>query len=189
MALPVSGVTPRRSPEEMSLSKAHSEASLAAHLYHGWTISNVCRDAATGTVSEHVLRWGLPESPRKPTNEEIGRFTRVSTVEDKFVIEGRGVVIVPGLPREKAGLLKHEDFIVLFDYEEIALLTQVRSIELSSPPSPKGWSILLPGDVRSGDIKIGMQVWARKKDKGEQRAPSNGGLWSGLFRGFHARRG
>lgn len=179
---PVSTLTPapavpalNRSLEDMSLSKAHSEASLAAHLYHGWTISDVCRDAAAGTVSEHVLAWELPESPRRPTNEEIGQFTRVSTIEDKFVIEGRGVVIAPGLPRDKAGLLKHEDFIVLFDYEDNALLTQVRSIELSSPPSPKGWAILLPSDVRSGDIKIGMQVWARKKDKSEQGAPSNGG--------------
>ena len=159
----------------MILAKAHSEAVLAAHLYHGWTISNVCRDAATGTVSEHVLRWDLPESPRRPTTEEIGRFTYVSTVEDKFVIGGRGVVIAPGLPRDKAGLLKHEDFIVLFDYEDEALLTQVRSIELSSPPSPKGWAILLPSDVRSEDIKIGMQVWARMKTTSEQDATSNGG--------------
>lgn len=147
----------------MSLAKAHSEAALAAHLYHGWTIGSVCRDAATTTVSEHVLRWDLPESPRRPTPEEIGRFIHVSNVENKFEIKGRGVVIALGLPREKAGLLNHEDLMVLFDYEGVALLTQVRCIELSSPPSPKGWAILLPGDVRSEDIKIGMQVWAPRK--------------------------
>jgi hypothetical protein len=157
----------------MRLAKAHSEKSLAAHIYHGWTISNVCRDAATGTVSEHVLRWDLPEAPRNPTTEEIGRFIHISTVEDKFAIKGRGVVIAPGLPRDKAGLLKHEDFIVLFDYEEDALLTQIRSIELSSPPSPKGWGILLPFDVRPEDIKIGMQVWARNDTKSEQDGGGN----------------
>lgn len=146
----------------MTLAKVHSEAVLAAYVYHGWTIGSVHRDTVTGTVSEHVLRWDLPEFPRRPTSEEVARFVHISDVEDKFAIEGRGVVIAPGLPRDKAGFLKHGDYIVLIDYSAAALLTQVRAIELSSPPSPKGWAILLPIEIHSDQILIGMQVWARR---------------------------
>lgn len=148
----------------MILTKAHSEAALAACIYHGWTINSVCRDANTGGVSEHVLRWYLPESPRYPTREEIAKFVHISNVEYKFTIENRGVVIAPGLQRDKAGILKHDDFIVLIDYNDSALLTQVRAIELSSAPSPKGWAILLPGDIRPDQVAIGMQVWAPLND-------------------------
>ena len=150
------------------LARVHSESVLAAYLFHGWTISSVHGDGVTGPVAEHALRWDLPEPPRSPSQEEIARFVHVSDVEDKFVIEGRGVVIAPGLPRDKEGLLKHEDFIVLHDYCKRSLLTQVRAIELSSPPSPKGWGILLPEDIAPDDVVIGMQVWARDSAKREQ---------------------
>jgi hypothetical protein len=153
------------------LARVHSEAVLAAYLYHGWTISSVYGDGITAPVAEHALRWDLPEAPRSPSREEVARFVHVSNVEDKFLIEGRGIVIVPGLPRDKAGLLKNEDFIVLHDYRKRFLLTQVRAIELSSPPSPKGWGILLPEDVSSEDVVIGMQVWAR--DSTERENPKD----------------
>lgn len=145
----------------MELAKAHSEVSLAAHLYHGWTILSVHCDEATGGVSEHVLHWELPESPRRPSSGELQRFVHVSNIEDKFEISRRGIVIAPGLTRDKAGLLRHESIIVLFDYQQTALLAYVRSIELSSPPSPKGWAILLPSEISSDQIQIGMQVWVR----------------------------
>lgn len=145
----------------MKFAKAHSEASLAAHIYHGWTLCGVQRDPVSGCVSEHVLRWDLPGHPRKPSAEEILLFVHVSNIEDKFEISGRGVVIAPGLPRDKGRLLKHGSIIVLFDYQESALLTQVQSIELSHPPSPKGWAILLPPEICADQIQIGMQVWAR----------------------------
>lgn len=148
----------------MILTKAHSEAALAARVYLGWTIDRVCRDRATGSVSEHVLRWDLPEAPRYPTHEEVTKFVHISNFEAKFTIENRGTVIAPGLPRDKAGILKHDDFIVLIDYNDCALLTQVRAIGSSSPPSPKGWAILLPADIRPDQVAIGMQVWAPLKD-------------------------
>jgi hypothetical protein len=99
---------------------------------------HVCRDAGSGTVAEHVLQWELPEYPRSISGEELTRFIHISNVEDKFAIEGRGVVIAPGLPRAKAGLLKHGDPIILFDDDEAALITNVKAIELSSPPSVIG---------------------------------------------------
>jgi hypothetical protein len=146
------------------LTKAHSEAALAAHIYYGWKISSVCRDPDTGGVSEHVLRWDLPGAPRYPTHEEVTKFVHLSNVEAQFSIENRGVVIAPGLPRSKAGILKHDDFIVLIDYNDSALLTQVRAMELSSPPSLKGWAILLSGEIQPDQVAIGMQVWAPHKN-------------------------
>jgi hypothetical protein len=65
----------------MTLIKAHSEASPAASVYHGWTIDGVCWDSATGCVSDHVLCWDLPEFPRHPASEEIARFVHISDVE------------------------------------------------------------------------------------------------------------
>jgi hypothetical protein len=157
----------------MTLVKVHSEQALAAHIFHGWRIVSVHRDPVSNGVSEHVLAWDLPESGRRPTSEEICSFVHISDIEDKFSIDGRGVVIAPGLPRDKARLLKHGDFIVLIDYGDNALLTQVRSIELSSPPSPKGWAILLPSDVRANQVLIGMQVWSRSNNQSEQGGGGN----------------
>ena len=145
----------------MILAKVHSEAALAAHVYHGWEIVSFHEDQATKAASEHVLRWVLPEAPRSPSSSEIKKFAHLSDVEAKFEINGRGVVIAPGLPRSKAGLIRKETPIVLMDYKGAAFSTQVRDIEMSSPPSPKGWAILLPPEVRSGDVQIGMQVWVR----------------------------
>lgn len=150
------------------LVRVHSESVLAAYLFHGWSISSVHGDGITSPVAEHELRWDLPEPPRSLSLEEISRFVHVSDVEDKFVIQGRGVVVAPGLPREKEGLLRNEDFIVLHDYKKRFLLTQGRSIELSSPPSPRGMGILLPEDVSSDDVVIGMQIWARDSTKNEK---------------------
>lgn len=145
----------------MILAKVHSEVALAAHVFHGWEIVSFHEDQATKTVSEHVLRWALPETPRSPSSSEIKKFVHLSDVEAKFEINGRGVVIAPGLPRSKAGLIRKETPIVLMDYRGAAFLTQVRDIELLSPPSPKGWAILLPPDVHASDVQIGMQVWVR----------------------------
>jgi hypothetical protein len=143
------------------LAKAHSEKVLAAYLFHGWSISSVRRDSATGQVSEHLLRWTLSDPPLSPSAEEIERFIQISVVEDKFAIARRGCVIVPGLPRSMAGAIKHGDFIVLLDYAELGFLAQVRSIELSSPPSLKGWAIMLSPDVPLERVTLGLQVWVR----------------------------
>lgn len=151
----------------MILVKAHSEAVLAAHVFHGWAISSVHRDAASDEVSEHVLKWTLPKPPRRPSPEEIQSFIHLSDVEDLFVIQERGIVIAPGLPRDKAGFLKHGDVIVLHDYAESAFVAKVRCLELFSPPSPRGWGILLSEDHAVSQIRIGMQVWARKRNNTE----------------------
>lgn len=144
------------------MAKVMSDQRLAAFVYHGWTLKAAMVDDATDTVSEYYLEWELPEAERRPTEEEAKRFSQLSVVDDVFQITGRGIVITPGFPREEEKKrLKVGDFVVLHDGRDDALTAEVRGIEFFSPPSPRGWPLLLGSTLTKEDVFIGMRVWIR----------------------------
>jgi len=145
------------------MAKAMSDQRLSALVYHGWTLKSASVDAATNVVSEYYLEWDLPEAERRPTDDEAKRFSRLSVVDDVFAITGRGIVITPGFPREEEKKrLKVGDHVVLLDGRDRALNAEVRGIDFCSPPSPKGWPLLLGSTLTKEDVRIGMSVWIRE---------------------------
>jgi hypothetical protein len=144
------------------MAKAMSDQQLVAFVYHGWTLKSASYDSSMRAPSEFHLEWDLPESPRRPSDDEASRFCVLSAIEASFELTSRGIVITPGLPRVSKEKIKVGDLVVLHDGKDSALLTEIRSIELPSPPSPGGWPLLLGSDVSKRDVSVGMQVWIRR---------------------------
>jgi translation elongation factor EF-Tu-like GTPase len=85
----------------------------------------------------------------------------LSTVEDAFQITGRGVVVVPGIPRNGDWRLKTGDALLLRRPDGTELETCVFGIEMASPPHPTGIPILLGQNVTKKDIPIGTELWVQ----------------------------
>jgi len=127
----------------------------------------------------------------------LADHTYLFTITDRFAIEGRGVVVVPGIPwdfettvRKGASLILRTplgDIIetTLQDIEMILYRPEGRRLE-ATPFS-------LPKDLHKFDIPIGTEVYLRASasasTNSEQDAPSNGGQRSSLNSGFPPRRG
>jgi translation elongation factor EF-Tu-like GTPase len=142
--------------------KLHSDRQIAAHVYHGWTLCGAFVDPESHQIYESLLKWELPEALRRPDEDEIKRFRLISVVEATFSIEDRGTVIEPGIPRSPKFDLKRGDLIVLVSPKtEKAFTSEIKEVGMLSPPSPKGWPILLSPAVSQEEVPEGTQVWMR----------------------------
>jgi len=91
------------------------------------------------------------------------------TVEDRFSIEGRGVVIVPGIPWKGGPVVKKGDPLILRTPLGEIIETFVRDLEMISP-RPGGVifhssPVLLPSDLHKFDIPIGTEVFLGATDR------------------------
>jgi hypothetical protein len=86
----------------------------------------------------------------------------LSTVADVFLIEGRGCVIVPGVPYPSATVpvLRRGAPIVLRRPDGTEIQSSIRELEMINrrPPVPF-IPVLLPWPVTKGDVPIGTEVW------------------------------
>ena len=134
-------------------------------MYHGWTLGGVLVYPDTNQLGESYLVWELSETLRRPDQAEIGRFEQLCVIEDAFTIQDRGTVIAPGIPRDPKFDVKRGDVIVLIcPQTEKAFTSEVKEIEMLSPPSPKGWPIQLSAEISKEDVPAGTLVWMRHQE-------------------------
>ncbi|WP_404307578.1 hypothetical protein [Neorhodopirellula lusitana] len=82
-----------------------------------------------------------------------------STIEATFQIEGRGCVLVPGIPRDADTHVKIGDHVYILDEHRDCIDTVIRGIELiRAQPRLKGFPILLPKSITKDDIAIGAEL-------------------------------
>ena len=96
----------------------------------------------------------------------MNMLSYLSSVEDTFAITGRGVVLVPGVPRgEKKYFVRVGDSLEIRKPDGQRLLTRVAGIEMCSPPSKIGIPLLLPRDVQKEDVPIGSELWHAPREE------------------------
>ena len=79
-----------------------------------------------------------------------------STIEAAFQIEGRGCVLVPGIPRDADSHVKVGDHIYILHEHHDCIDTVIRGIEMiRAQPRLDGFPILLPKSITKDDIAIG----------------------------------
>lgn len=103
------------------------------------------------------LKWCPEAFPDKCSGEIF-----LSTITDAFEINGRGCVVVPGLPSPTAEIpvLRRGVPIVLRRPDGSKYKTTVRDIELiSTRRRTIGVPILLPLPVSKADVPLGTEIW------------------------------
>jgi hypothetical protein len=113
----------------------------------------------------------------------LADHTYLFTITDRFAIEGRGVVVVPGIPWDlKTTVRKGDPLIIRTPLGDILERT-LQDIEMISY-RPGGRRLeatpfSLPKDIHKFDIPIGTEVYLptspASSTNSEQDAPSNGG--------------
>ncbi len=82
-----------------------------------------------------------------------------STIEAAFQIEGRGCVVVPGIPRDADSHVKVGDHVYILGGRRGCIDTVIRGIEMiSARPRLAGFPILLPKTITKEDIPIGASL-------------------------------
>lgn len=77
-------------------------------------------------------------------------------VEDTFLIEGRGLILVPGV----GGNVQLRDGRALIIKRPDGGVLHVAKFSFGMPgPKSEGCPILLPSEVTKGDVPIGSEVW------------------------------
>ena len=83
------------------------------------------------------------------------------TVEDTYSIEGRGVVLLPGLEPIGDEVFHPGDPIRIRRPDNSELNTRMRGLEfLSRRDKPCALVIVLPKDVAKDDVPVGSEVWS-----------------------------
>ncbi|MFO0899803.1 MAG: hypothetical protein U0836_20425 [Pirellulales bacterium] len=82
------------------------------------------------------------------------------TVVDRFDIEGRGVVAVPGLAAADAAL-RPGTLLEIRRSDAPARRTRLAGLELLNPsPKDRIVPIMFPLDITKADLPIGAEVWS-----------------------------
>ena len=85
---------------------------------------------------------------------------RLFVVEDTFLIEGRGLVSIPGITPVADENFRVGHQILLKRPNGTQLDWQIGGLEMLSPPPPNfGFAILLNG-LTKDDVPIGTEVWS-----------------------------
>lgn len=85
---------------------------------------------------------------------------RLSVVEDTFELSGHGsLIVVPGIPRDTPWVVKVGERLTIKRPDGSELSTSVGGIEMTSPPSPKGWALMLGPNVSKAMAPVGSEVW------------------------------
>ncbi len=96
------------------------------------------------------------------TEHDTSKGILLSTVADVFAIEGRGCVVVPGLPHPSSTIpvLRRGVAITLRRADGSEVRTSVRELEMISRLSPVPFTpILLPSPLTKSDVPIGTEIW------------------------------
>ncbi|WAC18895.1 hypothetical protein OVA24_16815 [Luteolibacter sp. SL250] len=90
------------------------------------------------------------------------------TVTDRFSLDGRGVIIVPGIPWQGAPVVKKGDPLLLRTPLGEVIHTMVRDLEriryLPEGKRNEATPILLPKEIHKFDIPIGTEVFLGATD-------------------------
>ena len=92
----------------------------------------------------------------------MAKRIRLSKVEDTFVIEGRGLIIIPGIPYPSDSIRKIRvgEGIVLIRPDGSELNTTISSIEMIHRKPPVAHAPFAPsGSLTKEDVPIGTEVW------------------------------
>lgn len=84
----------------------------------------------------------------------------VLTVEDSFAIDGRGVVLLPGLEPIGDEVFRAGDPIRIRRPDGTDLDTTMHGVEFLTSTAGSSLVILLPRDVAKSDVPIGSEVWS-----------------------------
>ncbi len=82
------------------------------------------------------------------------------TVEDSFLIQGRGLVPVPGITPVGNERFYIGDGILLRRPDGTELNWQIGGIEMFNPPSKTFDVVILLKDLTKDDVPIGTEVWS-----------------------------
>lgn len=85
---------------------------------------------------------------------------RLLVVEDAFLIEGRGVVLVPALVPQNDGCLRVGDPITLKRPNGTSLTWQIDGIEVFCGRVSKGHLHILLKGLSKGEVPIGTEIWS-----------------------------
>jgi len=82
------------------------------------------------------------------------------TVEDRFLITGRGVVIVPGIPWRGVPSTKRGDPLILRTPLGEIIETSIKEVEMIRTATRiEASPVLLPSDIHKFDVPIGTEVF------------------------------
>ena len=90
------------------------------------------------------------------------KWIYLSTVEESFNVTGRGVVILPGLPRNDANMptVRTKDKIQLRVPNGKITETYIEDIpHVSGAPEKRGFAIRLPLNITKEEVSAGTEVW------------------------------
>lgn len=84
----------------------------------------------------------------------------LSVIEDTFDLSGRSsLVVVPGIPRDTSWQVQNGEPLRIKRPDGSELSTSVSGIEMSCPPSPKGWALMLGDGVTKEMVPVGSEIW------------------------------
>ena len=96
------------------------------------------------------------------TEHDTSNGILLSAVADVFAIEGRGCVVVPGLPYPSPTIpvLRRGAPITLRRPDGSELQTTIRDLEMISRRPPVPFTpVLLPSPITKSDVPIGTELW------------------------------
>jgi translation elongation factor EF-Tu-like GTPase len=87
---------------------------------------------------------------------------RLSIVEDTFFIEGRGLILVPGIVPVVNERILIGDPIVLRRPDGTSLKSVIGGIEMIHRPMPSEDVVILLRGLTKEDVPIGTEVWTKQ---------------------------
>jgi len=85
---------------------------------------------------------------------------RLFTVEDRFYIDGRGLIPVPGIVPEHGERYRVGDPIELRRPDGSVLRTRIGGIEMINPTPQRSDTIILLRECTKDDVPVGTEVWS-----------------------------
>ena len=92
----------------------------------------------------------------------MAKQTHLCTVEDTFLIEGRGLIIIPGIPypSESMRRVRVGEAVVLIRPDGSEIKTAIGSIEMINRKAPITHAPFAPSEpLAKEDVPIGTEVW------------------------------
>lgn len=82
------------------------------------------------------------------------------TVDDTFLLGGRGLVLVPGIRGEDRRRVRIDDPISLRRPDGSYLETRIGGLEHLDPPPPSGITPILLKGIAKSEVPIGTEIWS-----------------------------
>jgi translation elongation factor EF-Tu-like GTPase len=98
------------------------------------------------------------ESDRLSVAKKMARL--LFTVEDTFMIEGRGLVPLPGIVPQGDEQFRVGDPISLKRPDGSEIEWTIGGLELLSPPPPQHYVVVLLKGLSKDDVPIGTEIWS-----------------------------